>query len=84
MYEMEVELEKLGTGKESRSQEQQDLGLPLKLLSSPLHIQLFSRCKAVADTQSAFTFTTVLPTQALKSVSNRQPLCAQQQQHERR
>lgn len=51
MYEMEVELEKMGTREESlRNQQQQDSGLPLELLPSPLHIQLFSRSNAVADT----------------------------------
>lgn len=51
MYEIEVELEKMGTGEESlRNQQQQNLRLPLELLPSPLHIQFFSRCKAVADT----------------------------------
>lgn len=82
MYEVEVELEKMGTREESlRNPQQQELGLPLELLPSLLHIQLFSRCKAVADIHILSAFTTVLPTQILKSVSNRQPLCAQQQQH---
>lgn len=51
MCEMEVELEKTGTREESlRNQQQQGLRLPLELLPSTLHIQIFRRCKAVADT----------------------------------